>query len=89
MEDPHVLPRVEFGAAFKKGFTHFTDYDSRSRRSEYWFLALAVYLIEFVVGIIAISVAILLIDEDKDDIVLYVNGFVNLIIFFFHASMCS
>ena len=83
MEDPHVLPSVGFVEAFKKGVSHLTDYESRSRRSEYWFLFLGVYLIGYVVGIIAISVAILLIDEDKDDIILYVNGFVNLITFFF------
>ena len=83
MEDPHVLPRVQFAEAFKKGFTHFTDFNSRSRRSEYWLLALAVWLIGFVIGIIATTILYLLIKEDKDEITIYVDGFVGLITFIF------
>ena len=83
MEDPHVLPRVEFGEAFKKGFTHFTDFGSRSRRSEYWFLALAVYLIEFVVGIITAIIVNLLFEEDEEEIAYGINGIFGLIGFIF------
>ena len=45
-------PRVRFVEAVKKALGGYSDYRSRSRRSEYWFWVLFCALIGFVVGLI-------------------------------------
>ena len=45
-------PSLGFMEAVKKAFSGKCDYDSRSRRSEYWNFVLFVFLVEFVVGIV-------------------------------------
>ena len=64
MEEPQIIPPVNFLEAVEKGFKNLTDFSSRSRRSEYWYLALAVFLVEIVLGIILILTSFFL---DLDD----------------------
>ena len=49
-------PRVRFGDAVKKALNGYKDYGSRSRRSEYWFWALFVFLCSLVVMVIAMGI---------------------------------
>ena len=46
------LPRVRFFDAIKKAVINFKDYRGRSRRSEFWFWVLGVFIIGILVGII-------------------------------------
>ena len=50
-------PRVGFGDAVKKAFGGYCDYKSRSRRSEYWFWVLFVFLVDVVLSIIGYVLA--------------------------------
>ena len=51
------LPRVRFFDAIKKAVSNFKDYRGRSRRSEFWFWVLGVFLIGILVGIIIFLLA--------------------------------
>ena len=64
MEEPQILPSIGFVEAIKKGFSNFTDFRSRSRRSEYWFLILGIFLVNIVIGFILGAIAYFVIDED-------------------------
>ncbi len=72
-------PSVGFMEAVKKAFDGKCDYDSRSRRSEYWFFALFVFLVELVVGIV-VGVIFGLIGIPK--VATIIMGVIGLIIFF-------
>ena len=41
-----------FGECIKKGFAGYCDYSNRSRRKEYWYFALLVFLYEVVINVI-------------------------------------
>jgi len=58
----------------KKGLAGYSDYSSRSRRKEYWYFALALFLCNFCVGLILNFV--------KIQIVFYIYEGIMLIIFF-------
>ena len=64
MEEPQILPSIGFVEAIKEGFTNFTDFRSRSRRSEYWFFIFGIFLFEIVIGLILGLIAHFVIDED-------------------------
>ena len=51
--------RVRFFDAIKKAVINFKDYSGRSRRSEFWFWVLGVFLIGFVVGIIFVLLSVI------------------------------
>ncbi len=75
-------PSVGFMEAVQKAFAGKCDYDSRSRRSEYWFFALFVFLVELVVGIVFGVVFGLIGIPEVGQIIL---GVISLIIFFLFA----
>ena len=64
MEEPQILPSIGFVEAIKKGFTNFTDFRSRSRRSEYWFFILGIFLVQLVLGLILGVIGFTIDEED-------------------------
>lgn len=47
-----VKPEVSFGEAIKLFFARYTDFSTRSRRSEYWKWVLFCVLVGFVIGLL-------------------------------------
>ena len=41
-----------FGECIQKGFAGYCDYSNRSRRREYWYFALIVFLYELVINVV-------------------------------------
>ena len=72
-------PRVRFFDACKKGISGFNDYNSRSRRSEYWFFALGVSICNIILGII---LAIIQAITKNETITYIISGCFNMLIFF-------
>lgn len=50
MENYQELPQVSFGQAVKQGFRKILSFKGRSRRSEFWWFILALYLIVMVLS---------------------------------------
>lgn len=47
-----ALPRLGFGEAVNKALANVTNFNGRARRSEYWWTALAVVIVSFILNII-------------------------------------
>ena len=84
MEEPQILPSFGFVEAIEKGFANFKDFSSRSRRSEYWFFILGIFLVQLVLGL-TLGVIGFIIDEE--DIYEYGISFVFFCGFIFSLSV--
>ena len=51
-------PKITFSEAISKALNGYKDYESRSRRSEYWNVQLAVILIQIIVNIVVNLISI-------------------------------